>query len=175
MQERVERRRISRRTFLHSAQTGALLLISKMLTGCSLLLEETKEKPPSPIPKTKTPEKEKAFLEFTEKNFNEEVVQSEIPILVVFWASWCPSCRFLDPTIEELAKEYQAKVKIGKIDVDKSPRLAQKLAQEFRLRYTPSLIFIKEREVRSILIGAHPEETIRQNLDSLLKTPISFP
>lgn len=159
MQERSEEKRISRREFLFISGTGLTGLI---LASCS------------PSPTLKTPEQreqEKAVLEFTQENFTKEVVQSEIPVLAILWSRQCGYCLKLDPIIEELAEEYQGKIKIGRVDVDKSSPLAQKLAQQFRLRYTPSLLFFKEGEVESLLVGAHPEETIKQNLDRLLEQP----
>lgn len=166
MQERSEEKRISRREFLFISGTGLTGLI---LASCS----------PSPTPKTpeQSEQEKKALLEFTNVNFDKEVLQSETPVLVELWASWCPVCDYLEPTMEGLAEDYQGEIKIGKVDVDQSPQVVKKVVQKInqkfqvQVRYVPTLIFFKEGEVESLLIGAHPEEIIRQNLDHLLELP----
>lgn len=200
MKERIQikERNSLKNIFFHSIRIGAAFLALEGLSGCSSLSEENPPFPASSVTSSVTPsatatktrfvvpsvtrsltpsqtpeqrEQEKAVLEFTQENFTKEVVQSEIPVLAILWSRQCGYCLKLDPIIEELAEEYQGKIKIGRVDVDKSSPLAQKLAQQFQLRYTPTLIFFKEGEVESLLIGAHPEETIKQNLDHLLELP----
>lgn len=67
-----------------------------------------------------------AVMELTDINFNKEVLETELPVLVDFWADWCAPCKMAAPVIEELAKEYEGKIKVGKINVDENPKIAEK-------------------------------------------------
>jgi len=88
------------------------------------------------------------MLELTNKNFEKEVLESKIPVMVDFGALWCPPCRLAEPVLEELAKEYEGKIKVAKVDVDQSSEIAQK----YSVMSVPTVIFFKsgkevEREV----------------------------
>ena len=85
----------------------------------------------------------------TKENFEAEVLKSDIPVLVDFWATWCGPCRMLAPVIEEIAEDYAGKVKIGKIDVDKEPELAM----AFRVASIPTLILFKEGKAVAQSLG----------------------
>lgn len=85
----------------------------------------------------------------TEKNFNEEVVNSSIPVLVDFWATWCGPCRMIAPIVEEIAKEYDGKIKVGKVNVDDEMQLAVK----FGIVSIPTLLYFENGEVKNKLIG----------------------
>lgn len=102
-----------------------------------------------------------AELKITSQNFEQEVLNSELPVLVDFWATWCGPCKMLSPIIEEVAKEYEGKVKVGKVNVDEEPDLAIK----FRVTSIPTLILFKNGVVDQILIGYHTKE----QLDAILK------
>ncbi len=88
--------------------------------------------------------------EITDSNFEAEVLQSSIPVLVDFWAPWCGPCRALSPTIEQLATEYAGKVKVVKLNTDENPESAVK----FRINSIPNLIFFKGGKPVDQLIGA---------------------
>lgn len=103
-------------------------------------------------------------LDLTEDNFEKEVLQSPLPVLVDFWAPWCPPCRLLKPVIEKLADDYQGKVKIAKLNIDESPQIAQ----NYQVMSIPTLIFFKKRKIVKRLLGAQPEKVISEKLNQLL-------
>jgi thioredoxin 1 len=103
-------------------------------------------------------------LAFTDSNFDDEVLTSDIPVLVDFWADWCGPCKMIAPAVEELAAEYEGKAKIGKVDVDSN----QKTAVKFGIRSIPSLLIFKEGKVVEQLVGALPKSAIQAKLDSVL-------
>ncbi|MBL8004244.1 MAG: thioredoxin [Candidatus Kapabacteria bacterium] len=89
-------------------------------------------------------------LHFTDDSFNKEVLESEQPVLVDFWAAWCGPCRMIEPIVEELAVEYEGKVKIGKVDVDNSPNVAM----QYGIRSIPTILIFKKGEVVDTIVGA---------------------
>lgn len=95
-------------------------------------------------------------LALTSANFESEVLKSDIPVLVDFWATWCGPCRALAPTIEELATELDGKVKVAKINVDEERDLAQK----YNVMSIPTLIVFKNGEVAETAVGTRPKEDI---------------
>tara|TARA_Y100000590_G_scaffold432030_1_gene547544 strand:+ start:565 stop:891 length:327 start_codon:yes stop_codon:yes gene_type:complete len=103
-------------------------------------------------------------IEFTDQSFNIEVVQADIPVLIDFWAAWCGPCKAIAPVIEEIAIEYDGKVKVGKLDVDQN----QKTAMEYGVRSIPTILIIKSGEVVSQIVGAVPKENITKALDKIL-------
>lgn len=92
----------------------------------------------------------------TDANFEEEVLKSDIPVLVDFWATWCGPCMMLAPTVEEIAKEYEGKVKVGKVNVDEAVELAKK----YGIMSIPTLIIFKNGEISDKVIGFVPKEQI---------------
>lgn len=100
-------------------------------------------------------------IKITSQNFEKEVLESDIPVLVDFWATWCGPCQMLAPVIEEIAKEYEGKVKVGKINVDVEPDLAVK----FRVASIPTLILFKDGAADQTMIGYHTKEQIVAILD----------
>lgn len=102
--------------------------------------------------------------EITDANFQEEVLNSDVPVLVDFWAEWCAPCRLIGPTIEELAGEYEGRVKIGKMDVDSNPGTPAK----FNIRGIPALLVFKDGEVVDSIIGAQPKPAIESRLQNVL-------
>ena len=92
----------------------------------------------------------------TKENFDEEVVKSNIPVLVDFWATWCGPCRMIAPTLEEIAKEFDGKVKVGKINVDEQ----MELAVRFKIDVIPTLIYFVNGEITNKSIGAKDKNEI---------------
>ena len=103
--------------------------------------------------------------EFTEQNFNSNVLESDKPVLVDFWAEWCGPCKMLTPTIDELSVEYASKASIGKLNVDHHPAIATK----YGIRSIPCLLFFKNGEVQKQIMGSAPKSEIATALDELIK------
>lgn len=104
------------------------------------------------------------LLQVTDENFDAEIMKSDIPAMVDFWAEWCGPCRMVGPVVEELAAQYKGQVKIGKMDVDKNRGTPAK----FGIRNIPTLIFFKGGQVAQTIIGAQPKSYIEQELKKLL-------
>lgn len=96
-------------------------------------------------------------------NFDEEVANSSIPVMIDFYADWCGPCKMLMPIVEELAGEYEGKVNIVKLDVDAS----QDLAQKYGVMSIPTLVFIKDGNEVDRITGAMPKDALAEKLDSL--------
>ena len=103
-------------------------------------------------------------LEITDANFEELVLKSDKPVLVDFWAEWCGPCRMVGPVVDELAKEYEGKAVVGKVDVDSNPGISMK----FGIRNIPALLFFKNGEVVDKQIGAVPKSTLADKLKKQL-------
>ncbi|MCL5019380.1 MAG: thioredoxin [Patescibacteria group bacterium] len=104
------------------------------------------------------------MLTITDDNFDVEVMQSNSPVLVDFWAEWCAPCRMVGPVIDELAEEYKEKIKIGKVNVDENSQTPSK----FGIMSIPTLMFFKGGEPVKTLIGAQSKETLKREIDSIL-------
>ncbi len=100
-------------------------------------------------------------MEFTSKNFANEVLKSDVPVLVDFWATWCMPCKMLAPVIEELAEEANGRYKIGKVDVDAEPSIAA----QFGIMNIPTVLLFKNGQVVDKSVGAVP----KKQLEALLK------
>jgi len=101
---------------------------------------------------------------FTDGNFKTEVLESRLPVMVDFWANWCGPCKMIGPTVEELAKEYAGKMKIGKLDVDTNP----KSASTYGIMSIPSLIFIKNGKVMDQVTGALNKAALKRKIEENL-------
>ncbi|KXB05133.1 thioredoxin [candidate division MSBL1 archaeon SCGC-AAA261O19] len=103
-------------------------------------------------------------MELTDKNFEEEVLKSELPVFVDFWGSWCPPCKMTEPIVSELEKEYDGKVKIGKLNIDKYPSVASRYA----ISGVPTFITIKNGKEVAREIGAKSKKQLRELIESAL-------
>ena len=100
-------------------------------------------------------------LEFTDSNFEELALKSDKPVMVDFWAEWCGPCRMVGPVVEELAKEYDGKAVVGKVNVDNNPQTAMK----YGIRSIPTILFLKNGEVVDRSVGAVPKSQLAGKLD----------
>lgn len=103
-------------------------------------------------------------LHFSQDSFDADVLASQQPVLVDFWAEWCGPCLMLGPVIDELATEYAGKIRVGKVDIDKAPQVAQK----FDVTNIPTVILFKNGAVAQRLIGARPKKDYKTILDGAL-------
>lgn len=103
-------------------------------------------------------------VELTDQNFEKEVLKSDKPVLVDFWAEWCGPCKIMAPITKELTKEYKGKAKVGKINVDKNP----KTASQFGIMSIPTLKIFKDGDVVEDLMGVQEKELIKEKLDQYL-------
>ena len=103
-------------------------------------------------------------IQLTDDTFKQEVLKSALPVLVDFWAPWCGPCKMLGPVIEELAKEYEGKVKICKLNTDEAPNSAS----EYRISAIPTVLLFKGGKLVQELVGLQPKEELKRRLDELL-------
>lgn len=103
-------------------------------------------------------------LELTDKNFDQEVIKSDKPVLVDFWATWCGPCQMMGPIIEEISKEMEGRAKIGKLEVDANPQTAGK----YEIMSIPSLKIFKGGKVIKEFTGLQNKETLKKELDNII-------
>ncbi len=99
----------------------------------------------------------------TDGDFDKQILQSDIPALVDFWAAWCGPCRTVGPVVEELAGEYKGKIKVAKLDVDSNKEIATK----YGVRGIPTLMLFKDGQVVDQIVGAVPKSRIKELLDKV--------
>ncbi len=102
--------------------------------------------------------------EFTENNFEQEVLSATEPVLVDFWAEWCMPCKALGPTIDELATEYAGKVKVGKVNTDNN----QSLSARFGISAIPTVILFQNGQIRQKFVGLRSKKDFKMSLDQVL-------
>ena len=105
-----------------------------------------------------------AELQLTDSSFDTEVLKADKPVLVDFWAPWCGPCRMLSPLVDELAKEYDGKIKVAKMNTDDNAQAAT----QFKISAIPTLMFFKGGKVMDQMVGVHPKTEIKKRLDALL-------
>ncbi len=101
---------------------------------------------------------------FNESNFEQEVLQSDLPVMVDFYADWCGPCKMVGPIVEQLAEEYAGKIKVGKINVDEN----MTLASQYRIMSIPAIMFFKNGQVADQIIGLVPKPQMAAKIDALL-------
>jgi thioredoxin 1 len=99
-----------------------------------------------------------------DSNFDQAVLQAEMPVLVDFWAAWCGPCRMVAPVVEELAEEYEGRIAFAKLDVDQNPKTAGK----YGIMSIPTLLIFKNGEPVSHVVGFRPKEELKQSLEAIL-------
>lgn len=106
-----------------------------------------------------------ALFAFGDANFKKEALDSELPVVVDFWAVWCGPCKMIAPIVEELAKEYAGRIKIGKLNVDENP----KITSNYGIMSIPTLIFIKGGKVMGQTSGALSKADLKRKIEDHLK------
>ncbi|HOB75811.1 MAG TPA: thioredoxin [Phycisphaerae bacterium] len=102
--------------------------------------------------------------EFTESNFETEVLSASEPVLVDFWAEWCMPCKALGPTIDELATEYAGKVKVGKVNTDKN----QSLSARYGISSIPTVLLFQDGQIKQKFVGLRSKQDLKMSIDQLL-------
>ena len=100
----------------------------------------------------------------TDATFKEEVVDSSTPVLVDFWAAWCGPCRMVSPIVDQVADEYEGRLKVGKVDVD----VERQVATDYGIRGIPALLIFKDGAVADQIVGAVPKEQLTEKIDAVL-------
>ncbi len=104
------------------------------------------------------------MVDITDQNFAEEVLKSEVPVLVDFWAEWCMPCRIVGPIVEELAGDYSGKLKVGKLNVDQNGQTAS----SFGIMSIPTIMIFKNGQPVKQMIGAQSKENFKKEIDAVL-------
>jgi len=105
------------------------------------------------------------MVELTGANWEKEVIQSKGVVMIDFWAAWCGPCRMIAPSIEELAKEYSGRIKVGKLNTDENSDVASR----YKIMGIPTVIFFKDGQKVDQLVGAVPKSSLKSKIDALLK------
>lgn len=132
--------------------------VKKIVEGVMTALKPT-------VPEKTEEKEERSEQIFTGQNWEKEVLNSNLPVMVDFWAGWCKPCFMIAPLIEETAKEYKGKIKVGKLNIDENPSIARK----YNIRAIPTLLFFNEGEVVDRILGVVPKEIIEDKVQTILK------
>jgi thioredoxin 1 len=104
-------------------------------------------------------------VELNDGNFEIEVLKSDLPVLVDFWAPWCGPCHMVSPIVEEIGKDYEGKLKVGKLNVDENSQTAS----QYGIMSIPNLVFFKGGKVVDQIVGAAPKQSFVQKIDKIIK------
>jgi len=104
------------------------------------------------------------MLNLTDQTFDDEVLSSDVPVLVDFWAEWCPPCRMLTPTVDAIATDYSGRVKVGKVDIDAN----QATSERFQVRSIPTLLLFKGGQIVAQRVGAAGKTDVQKMIDAHL-------
>lgn len=107
-------------------------------------------------------------IHVSDSEFQDKVLNSSTPVIVDFWAPWCGPCRMVAPVLDELAKEYNEKVIIAKVNTDENPQWATR----YGVQGIPTMLFVKNGEIVNRIVGAHPKPSIQQRLDAMLEVEL---
>jgi len=105
-----------------------------------------------------------ALMHLTDKNFKKEVLESDLPVLVDFWAPWCGPCKMISPLLEESAKEFDKKLKVVKVNVDESPQTAT----QYGVMSIPTLVFFKSGKIMNQVVGALSRQELKKKIQDNL-------
>jgi len=105
-----------------------------------------------------------AEVTLSESNWEEEVIKSDIPVMIDFWATWCAPCRMVSPMVEEFSNEYEGKIKVGKLNVDENSSIAGK----YRIMGIPTILFFKNGNVVDQVVGAVPKKIFEEKVKNIL-------
>jgi thioredoxin 1 len=105
-----------------------------------------------------------SLAHFTDSNFKKEVLESSLPVLVDFWATWCGPCKMIAPLVEECAREYKDKVKVGKLDVDSNPRTAT----TYGIMSIPTLVFFKGGKIMDQIVGVLNKAELKKKIEETI-------
>jgi len=100
-----------------------------------------------------------------EQIWKDEVINSELPVVVDFWAEWCAPCRMMTPILEEVSKEYEGKIKVGKLNVDENSAIAG----EYRIMGIPSLLFFRSGKLVDKVVGVVPKKVLQDKIETIIK------
>jgi thioredoxin 1 len=106
----------------------------------------------------------KKYIEVTDASFENEVIKSQLPVLVDFWATWCGPCRMVGPVVEELAAAYEGRFKVAKVNVDENPEVSAK----YQIRSIPTLLIFKQGQVVEQIVGVEPKKALSGKMDAHL-------
>ncbi len=104
------------------------------------------------------------MVKLTKENFESEVIKSDVPVLVDFWASWCGPCRMVSPILDEIDQEYDNKIKVGKVNVDEQGELAS----EYAIVSIPTILIIKNGKIIEKLVGVHSKDEFCDVIDGVI-------
>ena len=105
-----------------------------------------------------------AEITLNESNWEEEVIKSDIPVMVDFWAEWCMPCRMISPIVEKISNEYEERIKVGKLNVDENPSIATR----YRIMAIPAVLFFKDGDLVDQVVGVVPKRVLEEKVKKVL-------
>ena len=108
------------------------------------------------------------IISLNEQSWKNEVTNSELPVIVDFWAEWCAPCRMMAPVLEEISKEYKGKIKVGKLNVDENPTVAG----EYRVMGIPTLLFFRSGKLVDKVVGVVPKKALQDKIETIIKEEV---